>query len=410
MRALRKKIYAAAGYNTLYYGPGRKEFSPKAMPTFEVYLKETSEGTCAQVSSLNVDEGVIGSFMPGRFLCQANLAGFLPFMVPALAGKPCVGIEGACATGSKAVAAGVKAILSDLADTVFVAGFEIQNTLKPLYGADVLAGAAYYSKERKKGQAFFFPGVFAERAAAYYDKYGYEPTRRGMAKWYELSILNARKNPKAQEFHNTTKDLLAFGLLPPDPLTFIPHLNHADCSKISDGASSILLLSEEGLVKNHIPKSQVVEVVAMGESQADITQAPAKLTALSTTKEAVQKALSQAGTAIDQMGWLELHDCFSISGLLGLEAVGLAAEGKAASFILEGHTGIEGAMPTNLSGGLGGFGHPTGATGVRQLVDLWQQLTGIAPNQAARRKEHGMMVNMGGNDKTVCCLIVRACG
>ena len=76
MRPLKRKLYAAAGYNTTFYGPGRKEFNPKDMPPYEQYLKETGQGTTAQVPQLSIDEGVLGSFMPARFLNQANLPGF----------------------------------------------------------------------------------------------------------------------------------------------------------------------------------------------------------------------------------------------------------------------------------------------------------------------------------------------
>lgn len=407
MHPLRKKLYAAAGYNTVFYGAGRKEFNPKQMPPFENYLLDTAAGTASQLGSLSIDEGVIGSFMSAKFLNQANLPGFLPFMLPTLSGKPCLAVEGACATGSKAITAAIKTVLSDMADAVFVTAFEMQNTMKAVYGADALAGASYYRQERKNGESFFFPGVFARRAKAYYERYGYEYTRAGMAKWYEQNILNARKNPKAQEFANQTKDLIAFANQSPDPKRFVPYLNRADCSKVSDGASSILILSEEGVKKNGIDKEKVVEIIAVGEAEADITQVPKNLNVLSTTKIAVAKALRQANVPLSQMGWLEVHDCFSISGLLALEAAGFAKEGQSSPFIQEGNTSIQGIIPTNLSGGLAGFGHPTGATGVRQLVDLWQQLTGIAPNQAPRKKDFGMMINMGGDDVTVTCLIVK---
>lgn len=408
MTALRKKLYVAAGYNTTYFGSGRKEFDPsKPMPGFETYLTETAKGTISQVPNPQFDEGVIGSFMPARFIKQANLPGFLPFMVPSLLGKPCTGVEGACGTGGRAIATAARAILSDLADSVFVAGFEVQNTMKAVYGADVLAGAAYYNKERKEGHAFFFPGIFSKRAGAYYDKYGYDLTRQSMAKWYEQSILNARKNTKAQEFHNTTKDLFALGLTPPDPERFIPYLNLYDCSKVSDGASSLVVLSEEGLRICGIPKKDALEIIGIGAAEGDITQDPADLTELSITKIAVHKALEQAGITLEQIGWLEVHDCFSISGILSLEAAGFASKGKAPQFILDGHTSPEGKIPTNLSGGLGGFGHPTGASGVRQMVDLLHQLTGKAENQVNSSKPYGMMISMGGNDKTVTCLIVK---
>lgn len=408
MRHLRKKIYIAAGYNTIYFGSGREEFDPnKPMRSFEEYLQETAKGTISQLPNGQIDEGVIGSFMSGRFIKQANLPGFLPFMVPTLRGKPCTGIEGACGTGGRSVATAVRSVLSDLADSVFVTAFEMQNTMKAVYGADVLAGAAYYHKERKKGAAFFFPALFAERAGAYYERYGQDLTRRSMAKWYEQAILNARKNPKAQEYHNKVKDLFALAMTPPNPQQFIPYLNAYDCSKVTDGASSLVVLSEDGLKNCGLKKSEVVELVGIGEAEEDITLPPQDLTELSTTKKAVAQALSQAGITKDDIAILELHDCFSINALLALEAIGFAEKGKSPAFILNNNTSKEGIIPTNLSGGLSGFGHPTGASGVRQMVDLLHQLTHQASNQASLRTPYGMMISMGGNDKTVTCLIVK---
>lgn len=407
MKKFRKKVYAAAGYNTIFYGSGRKDFDPNALPTFDQYLLETAQGTCHQVENPIFDEGILGSFMPGQFIKQGNLPGFLPFMVPSLYGKPCTGIEGACGTGGRAIATAVRSILSDQSDSVFVAGFEMQNVMKAVYGADVLAGAAYYQKERKEGQAFFFPGIFAERAGAYYEKYGYETTRKAMAKWYENSILNARKNPKAQEYENASKDLFALGMTPPNPQKFVSYLNFYDCSKVSDGASSILILSEEGLQKCGIKREDAVEIVAAAGAEGDITQKPLDLTELTTTKIAVQKAFEQASITNKDLALLELHDCFSITALLALEALDFAKPGQSAPFILEGGMTQEGAIPINLSGGLGGFGHPTGATGVRQLVDLWEQLTERASNQTQLKSPFGMMVSMGGNDKTLTSIIVK---
>jgi acetyl-CoA C-acetyltransferase len=409
MKKLRKKIYTAAGYNTAYCGSGSKDFDPtKPMRSFEEYLKETAEGTSAQVAHPEFDEGVIGSFMSGRFLKQANLPAFLPFMVPSLKGKPCTGVEGACGTGGRAIATAALTILSDMADAVFVAGFEMQNKMKSVYGADVLAGAAYYNKERKGGQAHFFPGIFSERAGAYYEKFGYDPTRQAMAKWYEQAIHNARKNPKAQEYHNTHQNLFSLGMTSPNPKQFVPYLNPYDCSKVSDGASSLLILSEEGLKKCGIKKDNAIEIIAVGAAEDDITRYPEDLTKLSTTEIAVNKALEQAGLNIKDIGLIEIHDCFTITAILSLEAIGLAKKGEGGKLILEGYTTVKGHFPTNLSGGLVGFGHPTGATGIRQLVDLIHQMTNKANNQAVLHSPFGLMVSMGGNDKTVTSIITKA--
>lgn len=400
---LHQNVYVAAGYTTTFFGPGRPEFNPKkSMPPLEDYLMETAKGTLDQVPGLEIDEGVIGSFNPQRFIKQGNLPGFLPFMVPSLLKKPCVSVEGACGTGGKAIAAGMRSILSGMADAVFVSTFEIQNSVKSVYGADILAGAGHYSRQRKNGHAYFFPAAFDARAGAYMEAFGKDDTRKGLAKWYEMSILNARKNPKAQEYTNDVANLFDAAMTPPNPERFLPHLNQYDCSKVSDGAASLILLSEDGLKKSDLRKEQVVRIVAIGESQGDVTQEPESLLDFSTTKNAVHKALSNAKITKDDLGVLEVHDCFSISGLLSLEAVGYADTGRAPELLMESKLNI----PVNMSGGLSGFGHPTGASGVRMMVDLLYQLTGRAANQAAIKEPYGMMISMGGNDITVTSIIV----
>lgn len=405
----RKRVFVAAGYNTTYFGPGRKEFNPKApMPQLEDYLKETAKGTSAHCKNTDFDEGVISNFMAERFINQGNLPGFLPFMMPSLLHKPCTRVEGACGSGGLGLASGLRSVLSGLASNVFVCGFEIQNTMKALMGADVLAGAAYYKGMRKDGHAFFFPGVFSDRAKAYQDKYGKDLARDGMAHWYENAILHARHYPKAQEYTNSTPDLLSLGKTAPNSEAFVPHLNLFDCSKVSDGASSLVMASEDGLMRLGIDPKNAIEIVACAQAEGDITQHPSDLTVLSQTQAAAKAAYKQSGLKPSDIAVLEVHDCFSITGLLSLEALGFAEAGQASKLVASGETRANGTIPTNLSGGLCGFGHPTGATGVRQMVDLLEQLTHKAENQAKLKSPYGMMISMGGNDKTVTCLIVKA--
>lgn len=410
MSAFSKKVFAAAGYTTVFMGSGRPEFDPAGEKRpFEEYLLETAKGTLEQMTHADFDEGVIGSFMAQRFIKQGNLPGFLPFMVESLTGKPCFAVEGACGTGGRAIGLGIRGLLAMGRGAVFVSGFEMQNSVKSLYGADYLAGAAYFRGERKEGHAFFFPGIFSNKAGAYYKRWGEERTRRAMAKWHEHAILCARKNPKAQEAFNKDSDPFALGMTRPDPARFVPCLNLYDCSKVSDGASSIGLFTEEGLKIAGISKRDAVEIVAIGEAEADITRAPQNEAFLATTQVAVDKALRAASLKREEIAVLEIHDCFTITALLSFEAAGFAKEGQAPDLIEEGKHLATGTLPTNLSGGLSGFGHPTGATGVRQLVDLLQQLTGKAPNPAILKSPYGMMISMGGNDKTVTCVIVKKC-
>lgn len=413
MKSLRKDVYFAAGFYTVSLGTGRREFHPrKPRPGLEHYIREAGRGVLDQIPSADlVDECVIGNFMAARFNHQGNLAGLMPTIDPALVSKPSTRVEGACDSGGLAVYTGIKSVLAETADVVLVLGVEVQNTVKAVYGADYLALAGHYASERKNGSAWFFPGKFSERAGAYFEKYGRSPAREAMARWYEQAIVHARLCPKAQEHHNDNGDLFASGMTPPNPGSFVDHLNVFDCSKVSDGAAAMLVCSEEGLRRLGIAKDRAALVSGLAQVQADLTVQPEDPTSLQTSRIATQRALASAGIGIKDVGVMELHDCFTITALLALEAAGVTSPGQAPGFVNEGRTRLGGDLPVNCTGGLIGFGHPTGATGVRQAVDLLAQVTGSAgPNQAVlpAARPYGLMINMGGNDKTVTSLVVRA--
>jgi acetyl-CoA acetyltransferase len=412
MKQSRRKVYMAAGCNTVSLGTGRKEFNPKkARPGLEEYIQEAGRGVLAQIGGgKNVDEGVISNFMAARFNRQGNLAALIPTIDPDLRWKPCTRVEGACGSGGLGLMTAVKSVLAGTADVVLTLGVEVQNTVKAIYGADILAGAGWYRGERKTGHAYFFPSLFSDRAGVYFEKFGRDKTRRAFARWYRNAIENARLCETAQEFHNTCEDLEALGLTEPSPRTFVDHLNAYDCSKVSDGAAGIAVLSEEGLDRGGISKKDAVEVLGWGQVEADLTVPPEDPTMLETSRRAVQKALGAAGVGLDKIGTVECHDCFTISGLLSVEAIGFAGHGRGADFILEGKTARQGEVPFNTSGGLIGWGHPTGGTGVRQAVTVWQQLTGKAGKwqvEISPERPFALSVNMGGNDKTVVAVVYK---
>ena len=411
MKNLRRKVYMVAGYNTIAMGTGRKEFSPKKeRPGLEEYMKEAGQGVLKQIGGAqNVDECVIGNFMASRFNKQANLAAFFPFIDPGLKGKPATRVEGACCSGGLALMTGIRSILAETAEVVLVMGVEVQNTVKAIYGADILAGAGWF-KKRKNGHAYFFPGQFSNRAGAYFEKYGRPKTMNAFAVWFQNAIENARLCPTAQEYHNTTDDLQACALTEPNGKSFVDNLNVFCCSKVSDGASAIAIVSEEGLQRCGISKKDAVEVAGWGHVVDDITQDAAELSELATTKLAVSNALKNAGIKINQVGTAEIHDCFTIAGVMAVEAMGLAEKGKGADYILEGHTSRTGDFPINTTGGLIGWGHPTGGTGVHQAITILEQLTGKAgANQIEinPEKPYGLSVNMGGDDKTLVSIVYK---
>ena len=408
---LRRKVYMTAGYNTVSLGTGRKEFHPKKeRPGLEHYIKEAGAGVLAQIGGAkNVDESVIGNFMAARFNKQANLAAFIPYIDEGLRYKPAIRVEGACGTGGLSLVTGIRSVLAETAEVVLSMGVEVQNTVKAIYGADILAGAGWF-RERKSGHAYFFPGQFSNRAGAYFDKFGREKTRRAFARWYRNAIENARLCPTAQEYHNMCEDLEALAMMEPNPRSFVDYLNVFDCSKVSDGASGIAILSEAGLERAGIAKKDAVEVVGFAQIEDDITKPPSDLTVLETTKRVVALAIKNAGITIHDLATVETHDCFTVAGILATEAIGFAKHGEGPDFVLAGNTARDGKIPFNTTGGLIGWGHPTGATGVHQAVTIWEQLTGRAGDAQIKipaDRPYGLTVNMGGDDKTLVAIVYK---
>lgn len=402
----------AAGYNTISMGTGRKEFNPKKdRPGLEHYIKEAGQGVVKQISNATaIDESVIGNFMSARFNKQAHLGGFIPTIDPSLEFKPSLSVEGACGSGGLALICGIRSVLAETAEVVLTLGVEVQNTVKAIYGADILAGAGWF-QNRKNGHAYFFPGQFSDRAGAYYQKFGVEKARKGMGRWFCNAMENARLDNTAQEYHNDSPNLESmYHKMTPNGKSFVDHLNVLDCSKVSDGASGIIVASEEGLRKLGINKSDAVEIVGFAQLTRNITNNPPDLTEVVTIKNAAAKALDMAEIGIHDVGTIETHDCFTIAGLLAVEALGLAAKGEGADYVAQGNTARTGYMPMNTTGGLIGWGHPTGATGVHQAVTIWQQLTGKAGNaqiDISPERPYGLSINMGGDDVTVVAIVYK---
>jgi len=411
MMKLRRKVYMVAGYNTISMGTGRNEFNPKkTRPGLENYIKEAGQAVLEKIGGAqNVDDCVIGNFMSARFNKQANLEAFFPMIDEKLRYKPGISVEGACASGGLALIAGIKSVLAETAEVVLTIGVEVQNSVKAIYGADILAGAGWF-QERKAGHAYFFPGKFSDRAGAYFEKYGRDNARKAFARWYRNAIENARLCPTAQEYHNKIQDLEALAISEPTPAAFVDHLNVYDCSKVSDGASAIAIVSEEGLKRLGISKHDAVEVVGFAHVQDDLTRPPDDLTQLKTTAVAAKMALESAGISIRDLATVETHDCFTVAGIMAAEAIGFAEPGQGPAFVLDGQTSRTGSIPFNTTGGLIGWGHPTGATGVHQAVTIMEQLTGKAGNaqiSIPQNRPYGLSVNMGGDDKTLVSVVYR---
>lgn len=428
-KPLAKRTFILPGaYKTVQMGSGRKDFRPKGVrPSIEELIHEAGTNVLKRldpdytdeqsVLAQEIDSGHFGNFqMPLYCKKQGHRPGFLASIHPDLEGISTSGYEGACASGGLAFAGAIHNILSGQSDISLVVGAEVQNSVKAVYGADYLAGAGHIASQRKDGHAHFFPGVMAERVGYYNEKYGKpEMLRKAMTEWVLIAYNNGEIDQKSQIFeHGLSDDKVRSLAERVDPEAFVPNLSVLDCSKVTDAAASLILASEEGVerlkqIGIEIDDSDLVEIVGLGQAGRDITQPPSAGYMLTTSAEAVRKAYESAGLTADDIGLVEVHDCFSNIGIMMLEAGGFAPYGEGCEFVLAGNTRRDGKLPTNPFGGLIS-GHPVGETGVRQAVDIYNQLTGKGgANQIQLNldRPYALSINMGGDDGTVVATIYR---
>lgn len=414
-----RKVYVAAGANTTFLGKGHPDFiwkkhpdfGKRENPTLRELLSQAVHATASQVNAdLGVvDRGYIGNFVGELFVNQGHLGAVLAGVDPALEGKPTMRVEGACASGGLAMLCGVDAIRAG-ADVVLVAGVEVQTTQSARVGGDYLARAADYERQRPLDD-FTFPALFARRTREYRARYGVSEEDIGLAA--VKAYHNANRNPLAH-MKARTMTLAEAGAASEFNPNFLsnaelaPYLKVSDCSQVSDGASAMLLASEEGLARLGLTLAEVVEILGTGHSTASIF-VDGDPTGLDNTRRAAARAYAAAGVGPQDIQIAEVHDCFTVTELMMTEALGWAEAGQGARLLREGATAIEGRLPVNTGGGLVGFGHPVGATGVKQVVELVRQMKGqCGAYQVPGTPRLGLAANMGGDDKTSVVTILRA--
>lgn len=187
-------------------------------------------------------------------------------------------------------------------------------------------------------------------------------------------------------------------------------LRVSDCSQVSDGGAALVLVSEAGLKSLGKSPADAVEVLTVQVATDNLYQ-DGPLESFETTKAAASRAYAATGLSPQQIQVAEVHDCFTVAEILMYEALGFAAPGQGVTLIKNGTTTLDGALPVNTGGGLIGFGHPVGATGVKQLLEVAKQLRGEAGAYQVKNKPTvGLAANMGGSDKTAVVSILRRGG
>ncbi|WP_370197910.1 acetyl-CoA acetyltransferase [Roseibium sp.] len=333
----------------------------------------------------DVDEILLGHFNAG-FSAQDFTASLVLQADPALRFKPATRVENACATGSAAVHQGVRAIASGDARFVLVVGVEQMTTTPgPEIGKNLLK--ASYLKEEGDIPAGF-AGVFGKIADAYFQKYGDQSD--ALAKIASKNHKNGVGNPYAQ----MRKDLgFDFCRAESEKNPFVAGpLKRTDCSLVSDGAAALVLTDPA----TALGMKKAVAFRALAHVQDFLPMSKRDILKFEGCSKAWGQALGDANLALDDLSFVETHDCFTIAELIEYEAMGLTKEGEGARAVLEGWTEMGVKLPVNPSGGLKAKGHPIGATGVSMHVLTAMQLTGTAGEIQVKNAEIGGIFNMGG--------------
>ena len=334
----------------------------------------------------HLDSMVVGCMTPGLFVGQEHLGSLLADYLGQkyLAASR---VESACASGGLAFRTAFIEVASGMSDIVMAGGVEKMTDISGDGATYALAAAADQEYEVFHGATF--PGLYALMAVAHMEKYG--TTREMLSAVAVKNHRNGSMNPFAQYPFKITRQQVEESVMVASPLRIL------DCSPITDGAAAVILTTVDIAKKLGKP---VIKVIGSGHATDAIAlHSRDDMTTLKATSVAAEKALKMAGKTLKDIDFAEVHDCFTIAEIVVTESLGLFKPGKGGEAAVKGETSLEGSFPINTSGGLKSKGHPVGATGVAQIIEVIKQLRGEAENgrQLKNKPKIGMTQNMGGS-------------
>jgi acetyl-CoA C-acetyltransferase len=339
----------------------------------------------AEISVKDIDAIFVGTFNNG--FQKQDFHGALPAVSQTdLRYIPAMRVENACATGSAAIHTAMNAIEAKKAKTTLVVGVEKMSDTSSEKVGDILLGASYRPEEgNTKGG---FTGVFATIAEAYFQKYGDKSDI--LAKIAAKNHKNGSVNPLAHmqkdlgfDFCNTVSEKNPYVAQP---------LRRTDCSMVSDGAAALILQD----IDLALSAKRAIAFRARRHVNDILPLSKREKTEFEGARRAWVSALADAKITLDDLSFVETHDCFTIAELIEYEAMGLTKIGQGFRAIEEGWVNIDGKLPINPSGGLKSKGHPVGATGVSQHVMAAMQLTDEAGEMQIKNANLAGIFNMGG--------------
>lgn len=325
-----------------------------------------------------------GSMSPGIFGSQEHLESVMADYLGQLH-IPATRVESACASGGLAFRLAWMEVASGIHDVVMAAGVEKMTDVSGGEATHALATAADMKWEGMSGVTF--PGLYAMMAVAHMDRYG--TTREQLASVAVKNHYNGSMNPRAQFRAKITIEDVINSVKVADPLNIL------DCSPITDGAAAAILVPADK-VKDY--RKQGVKVIGSGHATDTIAlHSREDITAIRSTAEAAAQAYKMSGKQPKDIDFAEVHDCFTIAEIVVSEALGFFEPGQGGPAAEAGETALDGRIPINASGGLKSKGHPVGATGVAQIVEIIEQLRGEAGERQLKNTRLGLAQNMGGS-------------
>ncbi len=343
----------------------------------------------ANVAGEQIDALFVGSMSAGRFVGQEHVGALVADYV-GLGGElhtPATRVEAACASGGLAFRQAVAAVSSGMSDVVIAAGVEKMTDVGD--STDVLAGAADREWESFAGATF--PGLYAMIACDYMHKYGL--THEQLAQVAVKNHFHGARNPYAQFQNEITQATVMNSTLVASPLRLF------DCSPVSDGAAVVVVCPLEKAREFTDTPIKVLASAQAGDTIA-LHDRP-DFSTMGATVAAGNSAFRQAKLERKDIDFVEVHDCFTIAELCAIEDLGFVPKGTAGKFTEQGETQLGGKLPVNTSGGLKACGHPVGATGIKQIWEVVQQLRGDGGKRQVEGAEIGMTQNVGGTGATV---------
>ncbi len=332
----------------------------------------------------HIEAMYIGSMSSGLFCGQEHISSLMADYL-GVAPIPALRVETACASGGAAFRQAYYDVASGAHDIVLAGGVEKMTDVSGGGATFALSTAADAEYEVYHGVTF--PGLYAMMAVAHMHEYG--TTRDQLAHVSVKNHKNGTMNPHAQYPFEVTLDQVKNAVMVADPLTIL------DCSPITDGGAAAILCPLDMAKK--IAKNVPIRILASGHATDSIALNDRKNIAwLSGVENAGEQAYKQAGLTPKDIDFVEVHDCFTIAEICVIEALGFFEKGKGGTGAESGETHLGGRIPVNPSGGLKSKGHPVGATGVAQIVEVTKQLRGECGDRQCGDIKIGMTQNMGG--------------